>query len=48
MYCAKERGLNNSQFFTPEMNVRAVERHWIETGLRRALRADRRYGDPSV
>jgi diguanylate cyclase (GGDEF)-like protein len=37
MYCAKERGLNNYQFFTPEMNARAVERHWIETGLRRAL-----------
>ena len=37
MYHAKESGRNNYQFFTPHMNARAVERHWIETGLRRAL-----------
>ena len=27
MYHAKEKGRNNYQFFSPEMNVRAVERH---------------------
>ena len=37
MYCAKDGGRNGYQFFTPEMNARAVERQWIETGLRRAL-----------
>ena len=37
MYQAKERGRNNYQFFTPEMNTRTVERLWIEGGLRRAL-----------
>jgi diguanylate cyclase (GGDEF)-like protein/PAS domain S-box-containing protein len=37
MYGAKERGRNNYQFFAPEMNARAMERHSIETGLRRAL-----------
>jgi len=37
MYHAKERGPNNYQFFTPDMNARAVERQWIATGLRRAL-----------
>ena len=37
MYCAKDAGRNNYQFFTPEMNARAVERQWIEAGLRRAL-----------
>jgi diguanylate cyclase (GGDEF)-like protein/PAS domain S-box-containing protein len=37
MYHAKESGRNNYQFFTPDMNARAVERQWIETGLRRAL-----------
>ena len=31
MYCAKERGRNNYEFFRPEMNARAVERQWIET-----------------
>jgi diguanylate cyclase (GGDEF)-like protein/PAS domain S-box-containing protein len=37
MYHAKERGRNNYQFFSPEMNVRAVERHTLETALRRAI-----------
>ncbi|HEV8318763.1 MAG TPA: diguanylate cyclase, partial [Vicinamibacterales bacterium] len=37
MYCAKDGGRNGYRFFTPEMNARAVERQWIETGLRRAL-----------
>lgn len=37
MYHAKEIGRNNFQFFSPEMNVRAVERHQMETELRRAL-----------
>jgi len=37
MYHAKEKGRNNYQFFSPEMNVRAVERHSLETALRSAL-----------
>ena len=37
MYHAKEKGRNNYQFFTHDMNVRAVERQVIETNLRRAL-----------
>ena len=37
MYQAKENGRHGVQFFTPAMNVRAVERHSIEEGLRRAL-----------
>ncbi len=37
MYHAKEGGRNNYQFFEPDMNVLAVERHSIEGGLRRAL-----------
>ncbi|HXX12919.1 MAG TPA: EAL domain-containing protein, partial [Burkholderiales bacterium] len=37
MYHAKEKGRNNYQFFSPEMNVRAVERHTLETALRVAL-----------
>jgi diguanylate cyclase (GGDEF)-like protein/PAS domain S-box-containing protein len=40
MYHAKERGRNNFQFFSPEMNVRAVERHQLETEMRRALELD--------
>ena len=40
MYHAKEIGRNNFQFFSPEMNVRAVERHQLETELRRALEND--------
>jgi diguanylate cyclase (GGDEF)-like protein len=37
MYHAKENGRNNFQFFEPGMNQMVVERHAIESGLRRAL-----------
>jgi diguanylate cyclase (GGDEF)-like protein/PAS domain S-box-containing protein len=37
MYQAKEDGRQSYQFFEPAMNVRAVERQFIEEGLRRAL-----------
>jgi diguanylate cyclase (GGDEF)-like protein/PAS domain S-box-containing protein len=37
MYHAKEKGRQSYQFFTPAMNVRAVERQSIEESLRRAL-----------
>jgi diguanylate cyclase (GGDEF)-like protein/PAS domain S-box-containing protein len=37
MYHAKDKGRNNYQFFTQDMNVRAVERHFLEVGLHRAL-----------
>jgi diguanylate cyclase (GGDEF)-like protein len=37
MYQAKENGRHSYRFFTPEMNVRAVERQSIEGDLRRAL-----------
>jgi diguanylate cyclase (GGDEF)-like protein/PAS domain S-box-containing protein len=37
MYHAKENGRNNVQYFKTEMNSRAVERHSLEDGLRRAL-----------
>jgi diguanylate cyclase (GGDEF)-like protein len=37
MYHAKERGRNNFQFFSDEMNARILRRHAVETGLRRAL-----------
>jgi diguanylate cyclase (GGDEF)-like protein/PAS domain S-box-containing protein len=37
MYQAKENGRQNYQFFTPAMNVRAVERQSTEESLRRAL-----------
>jgi len=37
MYYAKERGKNNFQFFRNDMNIRAVERQYIETNLRHAL-----------
>jgi diguanylate cyclase (GGDEF)-like protein/PAS domain S-box-containing protein len=37
MYQAKENGHQCYQFFTPAMNVRAVERQSIEESLRRAL-----------
>lgn len=40
MYHAKERGRNGFRFFERDMHARAVERQWIEAGLRRAL--DRR------
>jgi diguanylate cyclase (GGDEF)-like protein/PAS domain S-box-containing protein len=37
MYHAKESGRNNFQFFTAEMNLKAVERQSLEGSLRRAL-----------
>jgi diguanylate cyclase (GGDEF)-like protein/PAS domain S-box-containing protein len=37
MYQAKENGRHSYQFFKPAMNVRAVERQFIEESLRRAL-----------
>jgi diguanylate cyclase (GGDEF)-like protein/PAS domain S-box-containing protein len=37
MYQAKENGRRGYQFFKPAMNVRAVERQFIEEGLRCAL-----------
>ncbi len=37
MYHAKEKGRNNYQFFTGDMNIRAVERQYLEASLRRAL-----------
>ena len=38
MYHAKDKGRNNYQFFTEDLNVRAVERHFLEGSLRRALK----------
>ena len=40
MYHAKEKGRRNYQFFSREMNIRAVERHDLETALRLALDHD--------
>src|SRR5450432_1491033 len=40
MYQAKENGRQSYQFFRPAMNLRAVERQFIEEGLRRALEHD--------
>ena len=37
MYHAKESGRKNYQFFTPDMNTRAIERLSMERSLRRAL-----------
>ena len=37
MLHAKDNGRNSYQFFKPEMNARARERHSLETGLRDAL-----------
>jgi diguanylate cyclase (GGDEF)-like protein/PAS domain S-box-containing protein len=37
MYHAKESGRNNYKFFKPDMVIRAVERQFIEAGLRVAL-----------
>ena len=37
MYHAKEKGRNNYQFFSPEMNLRAIERQTLEHELRLAL-----------
>jgi diguanylate cyclase (GGDEF)-like protein/PAS domain S-box-containing protein len=37
MYQAKENGQGTYQFFKPSMNVKAVERHFIDDALRTAL-----------
>jgi diguanylate cyclase (GGDEF)-like protein len=37
MYCAKDNGRNRFQFFTPDMNRRAVERLTLENNLCQAL-----------
>jgi len=37
MYCAKQKGPNNIQFFTKDMNDQMVERLTLESGLRLAL-----------
>ena len=37
MYCAKDRGRNNFQFFTEDMNAQIVMRLTLENGLRRAI-----------
>jgi diguanylate cyclase (GGDEF)-like protein/PAS domain S-box-containing protein len=37
MYHAKEKGRNNYQYFSPEMNIRAVERLHLENELRLAV-----------
>jgi diguanylate cyclase (GGDEF)-like protein/PAS domain S-box-containing protein len=37
MYCAKQKGPNNVQFFTEDLNSQMVERLSIESGLRLAL-----------
>ncbi len=40
MYQAKQNGRQGFQFFKPAMNVRAVERQFIEEGLRRSIERD--------
>ncbi len=40
MYQAKQSGRNRYKFFTPQMNLRAVERQSIEEDLLRALKRD--------
>ena len=40
MYAAKERGRNVFQFFSQEMNRRALEHHQVATSLRRALQQE--------
>jgi len=40
MYHAKESGRNNCQFFKPEMNLKAVARHSLESSMRHALDRD--------
>jgi len=40
MYHAKEKGRNNYQFFSEQMNTRVSERLYLETGLRHALERD--------
>ncbi|MDA8442079.1 MAG: EAL domain-containing protein [Peptococcaceae bacterium] len=38
MYRAKEQGKNKYQFYTPEMNAKALERLTLENNLRRAIK----------
>ncbi|MCK9905638.1 EAL domain-containing protein, partial [Frankia sp. Cpl3] len=40
MYRAKEKGGSHYQFYTRDMNEKAVERLALETGLRKALERD--------
>jgi len=40
MYRAKEKGRNNAQFFTLEMNLNAMRRRQLETELRKAIEKD--------
>jgi len=40
MYDAKEKGGTNFQFFHPNMNIRAIERQFLEQNLRRAMERD--------
>lgn len=40
MYRAKENGRNNFQFYTVEMNTRALERLSLESAMRKALERD--------
>jgi diguanylate cyclase (GGDEF)-like protein/PAS domain S-box-containing protein len=40
MYHAKERGRNNFQFFTAEMNLKSVQRQSLESSLRGAIERD--------
>lgn len=37
MYCAKQRGPNNIEFFTENLNIQIIERLTLENGLRLAL-----------
>ena len=40
MYHAKDSGRDNYQFFKPDMNMRALERQFLENGLRHAVERD--------
>jgi diguanylate cyclase len=40
MYQAKKNGRDNYQYFTADMNTRAVNRRWVEAGLRKALEGE--------
>jgi diguanylate cyclase (GGDEF)-like protein len=50
MYQAKDNGRNTFQFFTPEMNLKALQHFTIETSLRQALEKNemRLYYQPLV